>query len=112
MTLCDLPHVYTGRSNALLYVFTLSGSGSGDPNYESTSVALKGPYSQYEEVKLESNPAYAEVVKCTFATEPQYEECGGGMTNSRGVAMEESPAYQSVGVEHSTREEEPTYQNV
>ena len=75
-------------------------------------MALKGPHSQYEEVKLKSNPAYAEVVKCTFTTEPQYEECGGGVTNSGDVAMEENPAYQSVGAEHFTKAEEPTYQNV
>ena len=72
MCLCDLPHVYACRykSNALkLCVFTLSESGRGDSSYE--SVALKGPHSQYEEVKLESNPACTEVVKCTFTTEPQ-----------------------------------------
>ena len=32
-----------------------------------------------------------------FTTEPQYDECGGGVVSSN-VAMEESPAYQSVDV--------------
>ena len=32
-----------------------------------------------------------------FITEPQYEECGGGVISSN-VAMEENPAYQSVDV--------------
>ena len=90
----------------------MSGSGRSDSSYESTSVALKGPHSQYDEVKLESNPAYAELVRPTFTNEPQYEECGGGVTNSGVVAMEENPAYQSVGAEHFTKAEEPTYQNV
>ena len=32
-----------------------------------------------------------------FSTEPQYEECGGGVDSSN-VAMEDNPAYQSVDV--------------
>ena len=64
---------------------------------------LKGPHSHFEEVKLESNPAYEMVLKPTPTNEPQYEECGGGVTNH--VAMEENPAYQSV----DTKPKESTY---
>ena len=92
-----------------LYNFILSGPGRSDSSY--ASVKLNGPHFQYEEVKLESNPAYVEATKPTFTNEPQYEECGRGVTNNGDVAMEENPAYQSVGTAHSTKAEEPTNQN-
>ena len=64
--------------------------------YENVNMELKDPHSHFEEVKLESNPAYETVLKPTSTNEPQYEECGGGVTNSREIAMEENPTYQSV----------------
>ena len=73
---------------------------------------LEGPHSHFEEVQVEANPAYVEVAKPASTTEPQYEECGGGVTNGGDVAMEENPAYQSVKVVHSNKIEEPAYQNV
>ena len=73
---------------------------------------LKGPHSHSEEVKLEPNPAYETVLKPTSTIEPQYEECGGGVTNSGAVAMEENPAYQSLDAACSTKLEGPSYQNV
>ena len=60
---------------------------------------LEGPHSHFEKVKLEANPAFVEVAKPTLTTEPQYEECGGGVTNSEEVV-------------HSNEIEEPAYQNV
>ena len=63
---------------------------------------LEGPHSHFEEVKLEANPAFVafvEVAKPALTTEPQYEECGGGVTNSGEVV-------------HSNEIEEPAYQNV
>ena len=84
----------------------LTGSGRGGCTYyENVNMELKGPHSHFEEVKLESNPAYEMVSKPTSADEPQYEECGGGVTNHGNVAMEENPAYQSV----DTKPKESTY---
>ena len=57
--------------------------------------AVKGPNSQYAEVEMGSRSLPKSHSKST--TEPQYEECGGGVTSSN-VAMEENPAYQSVDV--------------
>ena len=93
-------------------VSILAGSGGGDFIYDSPSGELKGSDSHFEEVKLEANPAYVEVAKPASTTEPQYEECGGGVTNSGDVVMEENPAYQCVAVVHSDKIEEPAYQNV
>ena len=70
------------------------GSSRGDSNYE--SMELRGPHSQYVEVKLEANPAYANILKLTSSNEPVYSECGPDVTNSGDVRMEENPAYQSV----------------
>ena len=84
----------------------LAGSGGGDFIYDSPSGELKGPDSHFEEVKLEAISAYVEVVKPALTTEPQYEECGGGVTNSGDVAMEENPAYQCVSVVHSDKLDE------
>ena len=56
---------------------------------------VKGPNSQYAEVEMASRSLPKSHSKST--TEPQYEECGGGVTSSN-VAMEENPAYQSVDV--------------
>ena len=64
--------------------------------YEKVNLELKGPHSSFKEVKLKSNAAYETVLKSTSPNEPQYEECCGCVTNSREVAMEENPAYQSV----------------
>ena len=87
------------------------GSGKDDSTYENADVELKGPHSHSEEVKLEPNPAYEMVLKPTSTNEPQYEECGGGVT-SVSVAMEANPAYQSVDAACTTKTEEPTYLNV
>ena len=84
----------------------MAGSGRGDSTY--ANVELKGPHSHSEEVKLEPNPAYEMVLKPTSTNEPQYEECGGGVT-SVSVAMEVNPAYQSVGAECPIKSEELTY---
>ena len=73
---------------------------------------LTGPHSHFEEVKLESNPAHETVLKPTSTNEPQYEECGGGVTNSGDVAMEENPAHQSLDAACTTKLEGLTYQNV
>ena len=84
----------------------MAGSGRGDSTY--ANVELKGPHSHSEDVKLEPNPAYEMVLKPTFTNEPQYEECGEGVT-SVSVAMEVNPAYQSVDAECPIKSEEPTY---
>ena len=84
----------------------MAGSGRGDSTYY--NMELTGPHSHFEEVKLESNPAHETVLKPTSTNEPQYEEHGGGVTNSGDVAMEENPAYQSC----TTKLEGPSYQNV
>ena len=91
----------------------MAGSGRGDAiYYDNVSMELKGPHSHSEEVKLESNPAYETVLKPTSTNEPQYEECGGGVTNSGDIAMEENPAYQSLDAACTTKLEGPSYQNV
>ena len=88
----------------------MAGSGRGDStNY---NMELTGPHSHFEEVKLESNPAHETVLKPTSTNEPQYEECGGGVTNSGDVALEENPAYQSLDAACTTKLEGPSYQNV
>ena len=53
---------------------------------------LKGPNSHYDELEMgpQSFPKFGH---SKSTTEPQYEECGGGVTSS-DVAMEENPAYQ------------------
>ena len=55
--------------------------------------AVKGPNYHYAEVKIGSHNLPKSHSK--FTTEPQYEECGGGVISSN-VAIEENPAYQSV----------------
>ena len=55
--------------------------------------ALKGPNCQYTEVEMGSYDLPKPHSIST--TEPQYEECGGGVINSN-VALEVNPAYQSV----------------
>ena len=87
----------------------MAGSGRGDSTY--ANVELKGPHSHSEDVKLEPNPAYEMVLKPTSTNEPQYEECGGGMT-SVSVAMEANPAYQLADAACPTKTEEITYLNV
>ena len=89
----------------------MSGSVRGDSTYYD-NVKLKGPHSHFEEVKLESNPAYETVLKPTSTNELQYEECEGGVTNTGAVAMEENPAYQSLDAVCTTKLEGPSYQNV
>ena len=99
---------------------------------------LKGVHSNFEDVRLEPNPAYGEVPPSQAQTEPQpYEEfvavggvtsdsvameenpadqpavpplyeCVGGVTSS-DVKMEENPAYQSVDTAVSQQTEEPDY---
>ena len=61
----------------------------------SVSKAVKGPKYHYADVEMESHNLPKSQSKST--TEPQYEECGGGVISSN-VAMEENPAYQSVDV--------------
>ena len=73
---------------------------------------LKNPHFQFEEVKLETNPAYETVTKPKSTNESQYEECGGGVTSIGAVAMEENPAYQPVEAACIAKPEESVYQNV
>ena len=54
---------------------------------------VKDPKYHYADVEMESHHLPKSHSKST--TEPQYEECGGGVTSSN-VAMEDNPAYQSV----------------
>ena len=63
-------------------------------NQKSSSVlkATRGPTYHYE-VEMKSHNLPKSHSK--FTTEPQYEECGRGVTSSN-FAMEENPAYQSV----------------
>ena len=87
-----------------------TGSGKGGCTYyDNVNMELKGPHSHFEEVKLESNPAYETVLKPTPTNEPQYEECSGGVTNHGDVAMEENPAYQSVDAASNTKPKESTH---
>ena len=55
----------------------------------------KDPKYQYAEVEMESHKLPKSHSKST--TEPQYEDCGGGVISSN-VVMEDNPAYQSVDV--------------
>ena len=96
------------RCICLMCISILAGSGRGDSTYENGDVELKDPHSHSEEVKLEPNPAYEMVSKPTSTNEPQYEECGGGVT-SVSVAMEVNPAHQSVDAVCPIESEEPTY---
>ena len=57
--------------------------------------AMKDPNYHYDNMEMESHNLPKSHSKST--TEPQYEECRGGVTSSN-VAMEENPAYQSVDV--------------
>ena len=57
---------------------------------------LKDPYSHYDELEMGPH-SHPKSGHSKSTTEPQYEECGGGVTRSN-VAMEENPAYQSVDV--------------
>ena len=66
----------------------LTGSGRGGCTYyENVNLELKGHHSRFEEVKLESNPAYETVLKPTSSNEPQYEECGRDVTNNREITV-------------------------
>ena len=56
---------------------------------------IKDPKCHYADVEMESHSLPKSHSKST--TEPQYEDCGGGVISSN-VAMEENPAYQSVNV--------------
>ena len=57
--------------------------------------AMKDPNYHYADVEMESHNLPKSHSKST--TEPQYEECGGGVISSN-VAMEKNPAYQLVDV--------------
>ena len=96
--------------NAFLYIW--AGSGRGASTYENVNMELKDPHFQFEEVKLETNPAYETVTKPKSTNESQYEECGGGVTSIGAVAMEENPAYQPVEAACIAKPEESVYQNV
>jgi len=73
-------------------------------------VEVKGLHSHLEDVKLEPNPAYGELIHSQVQPEPQpYEEfvaIGGGTSDS--VAIEDNPAYQSVDTT-VPQPEEPVY---
>ena len=56
---------------------------------------MKDPKYQYADVEMKSHNLPKSHSKST--TEPQYEDCGGGVMSSN-VAMEDNPAYQSVEV--------------
>ena len=55
--------------------------------------AMKDPNHHYADVEMDTHNLLKSHSKST--TEPQYQECGGGVTSSN-VAMEDNPAYQSV----------------
>ena len=57
--------------------------------------AMKDPNYHYDNMEMESHNLPKSHSKST--TEPQYEECRGGVISSN-VAMEKNPAYQSVDV--------------
>ena len=94
-------------------------------SYDNVKVKLQGVHSNFEDVRLEPNPAYGEVTPSQAQTEPQLSEefvAVGGAT-SDSVAMEENPAYQAVeppqyecavGVTSSDvqMEENPAYQSI
>ena len=67
----------------------------GIQKLSSVSKAVKDPNYHYADVEMESRNLPKSHFKST--TEPQYEECGGGVISSN-VAIEENPAYQSVDV--------------
>ena len=67
----------------------------GNQKLSSMLKAVKDPKYHYDNMEMESHNHPKSCSKST--TEPQYEECGGGV-NSSNVAMEENPAYQSVDV--------------
>ena len=74
------------------YVYFVS---IGNQKLSSIQQVTKGPNSHYAEMEVGTYSISKSHSKST--TEPQYEECGGGVTSSN-VAMEENPAYQSVDV--------------
>ena len=98
---------------------------SSSSYHDDVKVELKGLHSNFEDVKLEPNPAYGDVTLSQAQTEPlPYEEfvAMGGVT-SDSVAMDENPAYQAaeppqyecaVGVTSGDvqMEENPAYQSV
>ena len=55
---------------------------------------MKGPQSHYDDVDLGLHSHLKTHSKTT--TEPQYEVCGGGVTSTDDLAIEENPAYQSM----------------
>ena len=58
----------------------------------------KGLKSHYDEVKMgpySEDDIHNSHSNCKFTAEPQYENCGGGVTSS-DVAMEANPAYKSA----------------
>ena len=65
----------------------------GIQKLSSVKKVMKDPNYHYADVEMESYNLPKSHSKST--TEPQYEECGGGVISSN-VAMEENPAYQSV----------------
>ena len=56
---------------------------------------VKDPKYHYDNMEMESHSLPKSHSKST--TEPQYEDCGGGVISSN-VAMEDNPAYQSVDI--------------
>ena len=56
---------------------------------------MKDPNYHYADVEMESHKHPKSHFKST--TDPQCEECGGGVISSN-IAMEENPAYQSVDI--------------
>ena len=74
------------------YVYFVS---IGNQKLSSIRKDTKGPNSHYAEVEMGTYDLPKSHSKST--TEPQYEDCGRGVTSSI-VAMEENPAYQSVDV--------------
>ena len=69
----------------------------GNQKLSSILKAVKDPNSHYDDAHVEMESHNLPKSHSKSTTEPQYEECGGGVTSSN-VAMEENPAYQSVDV--------------
>ena len=78
-----------------MWLLLFANISIGNQKLSSVLKAVKDPNYQCADVEMESHNLPKPHSKST--TEPQYEECGGGVISSN-VAMEDNPAYQSVDI--------------
>ena len=78
-----------------MWLLLFANISIGIQKLSSVLKAVKDPKYHYADMEMESHNLPKSHSKST--TEPQYEECGVGVSSSN-VAMEENPAYQSVDV--------------